>query len=92
MLGSPDPMGYTNCDGVNDCSDSIDPNWLHCNSGAAGAILQTVLQEQRYAELPYLADALMDAGCGEEALLRHLREPGGHVRGCWAIDALLGKK
>jgi hypothetical protein len=70
----------------------IDLNWLHCNSGAADAILQMVCEEQRYAELPYLADALMDAGCSEEALLRHLREPGGHVRGCWAIDALMGRE
>src|SRR5262249_22504677 len=57
----------------------IDPNWLPCNSGAAAAILQMVWEEQRFAELPYLADALMDAGCGEEVLLRHLREPRGHV-------------
>jgi hypothetical protein len=24
-------------------------------------------------------------------LLRHLREPGEHVRGCWALDLLLGR-
>jgi hypothetical protein len=70
---------------------TIDPNWLRCNAGAAGAILQTIQEEQRFAELPYLADALMDAGCADEALLRHLREPAGHVRGCWVIDALLGR-
>ena len=68
-----------------------DPNWLHCNSGAAAAVLRTVCDEQRFDELPYLADALMDAGCGEEALLRHLREPRAHVRGCWAVDALMGR-
>lgn len=69
----------------------IDPNWLRCNSGAADAILRMVVEDQRYAELPYLADALMDAGCEVESLLRHLREPRGHVRGCWAIDALMGR-
>ena len=26
----------------------------------------------------------------EETLLAHLREPDGHVRGCWALDALTG--
>jgi hypothetical protein len=38
-----------------------------------------------------LADALEDAGCTDDAVLSHLRGPGPHVRGCWVIDALLGK-
>jgi hypothetical protein len=42
--------------------------------------------------LSILADALEDAGCDAEALLTHLRSPGVHVRGCWAVDALLGRK
>jgi hypothetical protein len=25
--GSPDPMGFTNCDGVNDCSNTIETQW-----------------------------------------------------------------
>lgn len=59
--------------------------------------------------LSALADALVDAGCPEEArwqddkggplpdfrgpnpLLAHLRSPGPHVRGCWALDLVLGK-
>jgi hypothetical protein len=41
--------------------------------------------------LTILADALEDAGCSDRALLDHLRGPGVHVRGCWAVDALLGK-
>jgi hypothetical protein len=41
--------------------------------------------------LNVLADALEDAGCTDEALLTHLREPGPHVRGCWALDLVLGK-
>jgi hypothetical protein len=38
-----------------------------------------------------LADALEDAGCDRPDLLGHLRGPGPHVRGCWAVDLLLGK-
>jgi hypothetical protein len=38
-----------------------------------------------------LADALRDAGCRDEALIQHCRESGPHVRGCWAVDAVLGK-
>jgi hypothetical protein len=41
--------------------------------------------------LAILADALLDAGCDDEALLAHLRSPGPHVRGCWAVDVILGK-
>ena len=41
--------------------------------------------------LAVLADALEDAGCDQADLLAHLRGPGSHVRGCWAVDLLLGK-
>jgi hypothetical protein len=41
--------------------------------------------------LAVLADALEEAGCGDDVLLAHLRSPGPHVRGCWVIDLLLGK-
>jgi hypothetical protein len=42
-------------------------------------------------DLPILADALEDAGCANADLLGHLRGPGPHVRGCWALDLILGK-
>jgi hypothetical protein len=41
--------------------------------------------------LAVLADALEDAGCTESELLNHLRGPGPHVRGCWALDLVLAK-
>jgi hypothetical protein len=43
------------------------------------------------ARLAVLADALEEAGCTDSNLLGHLRGPGPHVRGCWAVDLLLGK-
>ena len=39
-----------------------------------------------------LADALEDAGCTDGELLGHLRSPEPHVRGCWAVDLVLGKE
>jgi hypothetical protein len=42
--------------------------------------------------LAVLAHALEDAGCTEDGLLSHLRSPGPHVRGCWALDLILGKE
>jgi hypothetical protein len=41
------------------------------------------------ARLAVLADAIEDAGCADADLLGHLRAPGPHVRGCWALDLLL---
>ena len=41
--------------------------------------------------LAVLADALDEAGA-DGAILDHLREPGTHVRGCWAVDRCLGKE
>jgi hypothetical protein len=44
------------------------------------------------ARLAVLADALEEAGCTDQAVLEHLRGPGPHVRGCWAVDLVLGKQ
>jgi hypothetical protein len=41
--------------------------------------------------LAILADVLEEAGCTEETILRHLRGPGPHICGCWALDLLLSK-
>jgi hypothetical protein len=41
--------------------------------------------------LAVLADALEEAGCTDQSIITHLRGPRPHVRGCWAVDLLLGK-
>lgn len=43
-------------------------------------------------EFEVLADALEDAGCDNAEILAHCRGPGPHVRGCWVVDLILGKK
>ena len=43
-------------------------------------------------KLAVLADALEDGGCTDAAILGHLRGPGPHVRGCWALDLILGRE
>jgi hypothetical protein len=43
------------------------------------------------ARLAVLCDALDEAGCMSSELLEHLRAPVPHVRGCFALDAILGK-
>jgi hypothetical protein len=42
--------------------------------------------------LVILADALEDAGCTDRDILDHLRGPGPHVRGCWALDLILDRE
>lgn len=48
---------------------------------------------QDFSGMPVLADALQEAGCDSEDLLNHLRDTSAvHVRGCWALDLVLGKE
>jgi hypothetical protein len=42
--------------------------------------------------LSVLADALEEAGCTGRDILDHLRSPGPHVRGCWAVDLVLARE
>jgi hypothetical protein len=52
------------------------------------ALAHGVYGEHSFDRAPILADALEEAGCTNTDLLDHLRGPGPHVRGCWAVDAL----
>jgi len=46
---------------------------------------------RHFSAMPILADALHEAGCEDELVLHHCREPRAHVRGCWLCDAVLGR-
>jgi hypothetical protein len=77
---------------------SIDPGWLAWHGGAIPKLAQAVYDERELpsghldaARLAVLADMLEEAGCTDPHLLGHLRGPGSHVRGCFAVDLLLGK-
>jgi hypothetical protein len=71
---------------------AIDPAWLVWNGGRIPTMARAMYASKRFRDLPILADALEDAGCADEALLAHCRGPGPHVRGCWAVDAILAKE
>jgi hypothetical protein len=70
---------------------SIDPHWQTWNDGTVVKLAQAIYEERGFERLPILADALQDAGCTDAAILSHCRGPGPHARGCWVVDALLGK-
>jgi hypothetical protein len=54
-------------------------------------ITPLILDERAFGGLPILADAVEEAGCTDADILGHLRGPGAHYRGCWALDSLRGK-
>jgi hypothetical protein len=73
------------------------PAWLAWNGGTVAQLALAAYEERILpagnldpARLSVLADALEEAG-GPQEVLAHLRDPGPHVRGCHAIDLVLGK-
>ncbi len=67
---------------------AVAPEWL---TSTVLALATSIYTEKAFDRLPILADALQDAGCDSDDLLNHLRSAGPHVRGCWALDLVLGK-
>jgi hypothetical protein len=70
---------------------AVSPAWLKWNDSTVLRIATSIYERSRWGDLPILADALLDSGCGDAAMLEHLRGLGPHARGCWVLDALLGK-
>jgi hypothetical protein len=75
---------------------AVDPS---CLTPTVLTLAQTAYDERRLpsgyldpARLAVQSDAFEEAGCTDDAILSHLRSPGPHVRGCWALDLLLGKE
>jgi hypothetical protein len=78
---------------------AISPAVLAWNDATVVRLTQAAYDQRRLPEgtldngrLAVLADALEEAGCTDTDILGHLRGTGQHVRGCWAVDLLLGKE
>ncbi|HEV3386415.1 MAG TPA: hypothetical protein VG097_16450 [Gemmata sp.] len=69
-------------------SVTLNPSWL---TSTVLALAQQMYDSRDFSVMPILADALQDAGCENEDILNHCRQPGEHVRGCFVVDLLLGK-
>jgi hypothetical protein len=54
-------------------------------------VAEAIETAKDWERMPILADALEDAGSTDTALLDHLRSGMSHVRGCWALDRVLGR-
>ena len=56
------------------------------------ALASTIDARGSFGDMPILGDALEDAGCTDEHVLRHCRHESGHLRGCWVLDSLLRRR
>lgn len=69
---------------------TVNPEWL---TSDVMFLAQGIYDEKAFDRMPILADAIQDAGCDSDDLLNHLRDTSAaHVRGCWALDLVLGKE
>ena len=71
----------------------FEPNW---RTSTVVDLARGIFAERTFDRLPLLADALLDADCDEEQILRHCRgteigakEPVQHIRGCWVVELIL---
>jgi hypothetical protein len=68
------------------------PMWLRWRDSLVRQFARTIYEEGRFEDLPMLGDALEEAGCDDALLVEHCRRKNDHVRGCWALDLILGKE
>ena len=69
---------------------SFSPEW---RTDTAVSLARQLYESREFSAMPILADALQDAGCDRDDVLNHCRDATLlHVRGCWVIDLVLGKK
>jgi hypothetical protein len=66
------------------------PAW---RTDTAVALAKQMYATQEFSAMPILADALQDAGCDNDDVLTHCRDPQRvHVRGCWVVDLVLERE
>jgi hypothetical protein len=67
----------------------VDGSWL---TPQVLHVAKTIYEGQEFGRMSELAQVLHKAGCAEKELLHHCLWSGDHTRGCWALDAVLGKQ
>lgn len=68
-------------------------NSMSCwNSETLVADARTVYRKRSVGDLVQLGDLLVESGCDDSEMIDHCYAPFRHVRGCWVIDAILGKE
>jgi hypothetical protein len=70
---------------------AVDLDWLETAGQKAEKLARRIAATGAFERIPELVDVLEDAGCPDDDLVNHCRQPGAHARGCWAIELLAGK-
>ncbi|OAI38703.1 hypothetical protein AYO40_01735 [Planctomycetaceae bacterium SCGC AG-212-D15] len=65
---------------------TLEPSLL---SDSVAKIAKAIYDERAFDRMPILADALEESGMADGEVIAHLRGPGPHCRGCFALDAVL---
>jgi hypothetical protein len=65
------------------------PEW---RTDTACLLARQMYEVRNFSAMPILADALQDAGCEDDEVLNHCRNPQEHVRGCWVVDLVLDRR
>jgi aromatic ring-cleaving dioxygenase len=66
---------------------TFDASWL---TSTVVSLAKQMYDSKDFSAMPILADALMDAGVENEAILTHCRL-GPHAKACWVVDFCLNK-
>lgn len=64
------------------------PDW---STSTVCDLARAMYASRDFSGMPILADALQDADCNDKRVLNHCRTEKLHARGCWVLDAILGK-
>jgi hypothetical protein len=67
---------------------TIDPAWL---TPEVVTLARTIYEDRTFDRMPSLGLVLEGAGCDDADILAHCGSQTEHVRGCWVVDAILGK-
>jgi len=65
----------------------VSPSW---RTATVLQLARTIYHEHVSYLMPVMGKALHEAGCDDDTILNHCRQPSVHARGCWLIDLLLG--
>jgi hypothetical protein len=65
---------------------TFDPSWRSLDADRLASFMYS---NRAFNRMPALGESLEIAGCRDQEILRHCREPGEHVRGCWVVDLVM---
>jgi hypothetical protein len=66
-------------------------DWLAAQGVEAASLARSIYEGRDFDRMASLATCLEEAACEDPGILSHCRARSIHVRGCWVLDALLGK-